>query len=121
MASRAAPFRSTCPGLGLAALALLATGCASVAYADEPTFSIEFNDGKMTPLKLDVPAKTRFKINLTNKGKTPAEFESSELRLEKVLAAGSSSVLVIRTLDPGEYTFFDDFHPEAPRATLVAK
>ncbi|WP_158809261.1 cupredoxin domain-containing protein [Beijerinckia sp. L45] len=93
----------------------------STARADEPSFAIEFNDGTMTPLRIEVPANTRFKINLTNKGKTPAEFESNELRLEKVLAAGSASTLVIRTLDPGEYKFFDDFHPDAPQAVLVAK
>jgi hypothetical protein len=37
-----------------------------------------------------------------------------------VLAPGSKSSLVIRTLDPGEYEFFDDFHPQA-KGTLVAK
>ncbi len=105
---------------GLAALAL-GLGAASAAWADEPTFAITFNDGVMTPLRLEVPANTRFKIDLTNKGHTPAEFESNELRLEKVLAAGSKSTLVIRTLDPGEYKFFDDFHPDAPQAVLVAK
>jgi hypothetical protein len=112
-------LRSACLALGLVALAGILGS--SARAADEPTFAIEFEDGKMTPLRLDVPANTRFKISLTNKGKTPAEFESNELRLEKVLAAGSASTLVIRTLDPGEYKFFDDFHPDAPQAVLVAK
>ena len=109
---------------GLLALGLIVPACmavSSVSAADEPVFAIEFNDGTMTPLRLEVPANTRFRINLTNKGKTPAEFESNELRLEKVLAANSASTLVIRTLDPGEYKFFDDFHPDAPQAVLVAK
>ena len=101
---------------------LIAIGFGAPARAaEEATFSIDFNDGVMTPLRIEVPANTRFKIDLTNKGKTPAEFESAELRLEKVLAAGSKSTLVIRTLDPGEYKFFDDFHPDAPAALLVAK
>jgi hypothetical protein len=75
----------------------------------------------VTPSRLEVPAKRRFKLELHNTGKTPAEFESTELRKEKVLAAGTVSSLIIRTLDPGEYTFFDDFHPGAPAAVLVAK
>jgi hypothetical protein len=29
--------------------------------------------------------------------------------------------MVIRTLDAGEYSFFDDFHPNAAPAVLVAK
>ncbi len=121
MIARRAAARSAALGLGLAILGGGPVGTSVARAADEPTFAIEFNDGVMTPSRIEVPANTRFKINLTNKGKTPAEFESNELRLEKVLAAGSSSTLVIRTLDPGEYKFFDDFHPEAPQAVLVAK
>jgi hypothetical protein len=88
---------------------------------DDPIFRVEFKDGVVTPLRLEVPAKRRFKLELHNLGQTPAEFESRELRKEKVLAPGTSSTLVIRTLDPGEYEFFDDFHLDAPPAVLVAK
>ena len=34
---------------------------------------------------------------------------------------GSDSVMVLRRLDPGEYRFFDDFHPDTPPARLVAR
>jgi hypothetical protein len=88
---------------------------------DDPVFTIEFHDGKVAPVRIEVPANRRFKIELRNSGATPAEFESNELHKEKVLAPGTTSVLVFRTLDPGEYPFFDDFHPDAPKAVLVAK
>jgi len=92
------------------------------AAAEEmPVFSIQFNDGTIAPLRLEVPAGQPFKIELHNTGKTPAEFESTELHLEKVLAAQSSSFIVIRRLGPGEHKFFDDFHPGTPQAVLVAK
>ena len=103
-------------------LALASLAGLQLAKADvTPTFSIEFHDGKVTPTRLEVPANRRLRIELHNTGITPAEFESTQLRVEKVLAAQSTSVLVIRTLDPGQYTFFDDFHPNAPKAVLVAK
>ena len=98
------------------ALLLASIACA----ADDPVFRIEFKDGAVTLRRLEVPAHRRFSLELHNLGETPAEFESRELRKEKVLAAGTSSVLVIRTLDPGEYDFFDDFHPDTPPAVLVA-
>jgi hypothetical protein len=101
--------------------ALLAAAPAASRAEDEPTFRIEFRDGAISPLRIEVPAKTRFRLELVNAGETPAEFESIELRKEKVLAPKSESVMVIRTLDPGEYAFFDDFHPGAPPAVLVAK
>ena len=102
------------------AMALIGTSFDSRAE-DLPLFVIEMNDGAIAPLRLEVPARRPFKIELRNKGTTPAEFESRELRREKVLAAQSTSFIVIRTLDPGEYPFFDDFHPDAPQAVLVAK
>ncbi len=88
---------------------------------DDPVFRIEFNDGAVTPSRLEVPANRRIILDLRNVGQTPAEFESNELRKEKVLAPGANSALVIRTLEPGEYDFFDDFHPGSPAAVLVAK
>jgi hypothetical protein len=92
------------------------------AVAEEmPVFSIQFKDGTIAPLRLEVPAGQPFKIELHNTGNTPAEFESAELHLEKVLAAHSSSFIVIRRLSPGEHNFFDDFHPGTPQAVLVAK
>jgi hypothetical protein len=98
---------------------LLALGKPALA-ADEPTFTIEFKDGTVTPTRVEVPAKTRFRLELKNSGKTAAEFESNELKKEKVLAPGATSSLIIRTLDPGEYMFFDDFHQQA-KGVLVAK
>lgn len=119
--------RDRCAACAAHLLALLAVGAfillgsAGTSRAEDPVFRIEFNDGKVTPQRLEVPANTRFKLELHNIGKTPAEFESRELRKEKVLGPGASSFIVIRRLDPGEYDFFDDFHLDAPPAVLIAK
>ena len=99
----------------------LVSGAASTLAEEEPVFTIEFKDGTIAPERLAVPANRRFQLQLRNNGDTPAEFESSELRKEKVLAPRTTSILVFRTLDPGEYPFFDDFHPDAPKAVLIAK
>ena len=110
---------------GLAAFFAVAMGLAygsAVSRAEEEqVFQIEFKDGVVVPQRLEVPANRPFRLHLINAGETPAEFESNELRKEKVLAPKSASMLVFRTLDPGEYAFFDDFHPDAPKAVLVAK
>ena len=100
---------------------LLACGAAIARAEEEPVFTIEFKDGTVSPQRLEVPANRRFQLQLVNAGDSPAEFESNELRKEKVLAPKTTSILVFRTLDPGEYPFFDDFHPDAPKAVLIAK
>jgi Cupredoxin-like domain len=104
----------------LAAL-FLVSGAANTRAEEEPVFTIEFKDGNIVPERLEVPANRRFQLQLRNSGDTPAEFESNELRKEKVLAPRTTSILVFKTLDPGEYPFFDDFHPDAPKAVLIAK
>ncbi|TBW38034.1 cupredoxin domain-containing protein [Siculibacillus lacustris] len=104
-----------------AAVAIVAVAFGSARAEDEKTYRIEFRDGVITPLRLEVPADTRLRLELANVGTTPAEFESLELRKEKVIAPGSDTVMVIRRLDPGEYPFFDDFHLDMPRAVVVAK
>ena len=92
-----------------------------VALSQEmPVFKIEMRDGTITPSRIEAPANVPFKFEITNTGRTPAEFESLELKREKVLAPGASSSIVFRRVEAGEYEFFDDFHPEA-RAKLVVK
>jgi uncharacterized protein (DUF58 family) len=105
---------------------VLAALCAPFASppgraAEEPVFEIEMKDGVIVPARIEVPAKTRFKIILKNSGQMPAEFESLELRKEVVVTPGGTAAMIIRTLDAGEYKFFDDFQPGAPPALLIAK
>lgn len=91
------------------------------ARAEElPVIKVEMRDGTIVPTVIEVPAGTRFKLEITNTGASPVEFESADLKREKAIAAGSTASIVFRTVDPGSYAVFDDFHPEA-KATLVAK
>jgi Cupredoxin-like domain len=106
----------------LVAVALTAGGAlASVARAEDlPTFALEMIDGKLNPARIEVPAGKRIKIAIRNTGKGAAEFESVELRKEKVLAPGAESFVVIAPLSPGQYKFFDDFHQSA-QGMIIAK
>ena len=108
-------------GLGLA-LCVLAGGFGpvSAASADTPTYTLTFRaDGTFEPTRLEVPAG-RFKIVLVNESSEAVEFESLPLRKEKVLAPGVKSSVVVMGASPGEYPFFDDFHPQA-RGVIVVK
>lgn len=105
----------------LLAAHFLISGAAKTRAGDDPVFTIAFKDGAVSPPRLEVPANRRFQLKLVNDGYTPAEFESNELRKEKILAPRTTSILVFKTIEPGEYPFFDDFHPDAPKAVLIAK
>jgi len=84
-------------------------------------FSIKALGGMLEPAVIEVPADTRFKIEIENEGSDPVEFESTELHIEKVLAGGAKSYVVINGLKPGTYTFFDDFHPNTGKVQIVVK
>jgi hypothetical protein len=113
------------PGLrSLIYLSVVVVGLFSVSSAsgeDDAIFQIHFSNGAIAPAVLEVPANARFKLELHNDGSTPIEFESIPLRKEKVLAPAASSFLVFKSMDVGEYPFFDDFHPEMPPARLIAR
>ncbi|WP_323123417.1 cupredoxin domain-containing protein [Burkholderia alba] len=108
----------TFPKIFALAATLLVAGAAHAV--DLPTFKLEMADGKLTPARIEVPAGQRIKIEIRNTGKGAVEFESVQLRKEKVLAPGSESFVVIAPLSPGEYKFFDDFHQQA-QGVIVAK
>lgn len=85
------------------------------------TFKLEIKDGQFYPLQINVPSGQKIKIAIYNTGKTVVEFESIELRKEKVLAPGAQSFIVIAPLRIGKYKFFDDFHLNMPQGFIVAK
>ena len=104
--------------LGVAALAL----AAPIAGAEDVVkVKIVARDGVFTPPNLEVPAGKRIKIEIANEGRTPMEFESLPLKVEKVLGPGASSSVVINPLKPGEYPFFDDFHPDTSKGRIIAR
>ncbi|TAK86798.1 MAG: cupredoxin domain-containing protein [Betaproteobacteria bacterium] len=105
------------------ALAVLAmtTFALTTSAQDLPTFEIAMKDGRFSPERLEVPTGKRLKLVLKNEGRTPAEFENLSMRVEKVLAPGVTSFVVLHNLRPGEYRFVDEFHPQGGSVTLIAK
>jgi len=91
------------------------------AYAELPSYELSLRDGHFSPALLEVPAGHRFKIILKNIGQGPAEFESTPLRVEKVLSPGVTTFVVIHPLRPGHYPFFDEFNPQLPEGGILAK
>ena len=81
-------------------------------YKKLTTYLVEMKDGNLMPAELVVPAKTKFRILVRNIGSKPAEFESNQLRQEKVLFMGAEINLVITPLDVGTYDYYDDFAPK---------
>ncbi len=102
----------------MAGLMWLAAGAPA---AELPTYSVVVRDGRIEPATLAVPAGVRLRLAVRNGGTGPCEFESLGLRVEKVLAPGAASTLVLPPLRPGTYLFVDEFHPDGAPLTLIAQ
>lgn len=104
----------------LFAAALLLASAGALAQ-ELPTFNLVIRDGHFVPETIEVPANTKFKLQIRNEGPGAEEFESVELRKEKVLAPGASSFLIFQPLKPGSYKFFGEFHPQTAQGRFIAK
>lgn len=105
------------PAAGL----LLAAMLAPVQAQEMPSFNLLIKAGHFIPETLEVPANTKFRLLIKNEGPGAEEFESVELKKEKVLAPGASSFLIFQPLKPGSYKFFGEFHPDTAQGRIVAR
>jgi Cupredoxin-like domain len=101
---------------GLAA-ALLLTPVA--ARADDLTLTLK--DHKFTPAEIKVPANKRVKLTVVNDDPTPEEFESHELRVEKVIPGKSKGIVRIGPLKPGRYPFIGEYHESTAKGVVIAE
>ena len=102
--------------LFLTALVLAGAGGAA---ADPVELSLSGH--KFDPAELTVPANQKFQIKVTNGDEAPAEFESHDLKVEKIVVPGGTVTVTAGPLKPGTYQFFDDYHPDDAKGTVTAK
>ena len=117
-------MRATFIHSALAVVAWLGLGWVVEAHAEQaelPSFHIVARDGRLAPERIEVPAGKRIKLTLKNEGASPVEFENLDLRVEKVLAPGAASFVVVPSLKPGSYKFVDEFHAATGAMLLIAK
>jgi heme/copper-type cytochrome/quinol oxidase subunit 2 len=93
-------------------------GAVAAQAADAVTLTLK--DHHFSPSEVSVPAGERFRIEVENKDATPAEFESADLRVEKIVVPGGKIMVMVGPLKPGTYKFFDDYHPETATGTMTA-
>ena len=93
----------------------------SAARADDPTFELTIRNHRFEPAELQIPANTKVKLIVKNTDTTSEEFDSAELRREKVIAGGQQVVIFLGPLAPGTYNFIGEFHPDTARGRVVAK
>jgi plastocyanin len=100
----------------LVAPALVARGAEAPA---EIPLTIEQN--RFQPDEVKVKAGVPFVLVIANKDGAAEEFESKELRIEKVIPAGKTVRLRMPALKPGTYRFVGEWHEKTANGRIVAE
>ncbi len=103
-------------GFALALLfpaAAFAADATTPATADTKRYVITLKNHEFTPMELTVPASQKFELTVKNDDQQPFEFESSQLKREKIVQPNESIIIKFNELKPGTYKYVDDFNESA--------
>ena|SRR5262245_37063680 len=84
-------------------------------------FTITIKSHRFTPAEIKVPANKRVQLTVVNDDPTPEEFESREMKVEKVIPGKSKGVVRIGPLQPGRYPFFGEFNEATAKGVVIAE
>jgi hypothetical protein len=103
----------------VAILALLAAGSAP-ARAEEHR-ELVIRGHAFEPAELHVPANTAVTLRIRNLDGQAEEFDSTALKIEKVISGAGEGIVRLRPLAPGRYDFVGEYHEKTARGTIVAE
>lgn len=90
------------------------------AQADGP-IALLLTDHKFMPAEIHVKANTPVVIHMTNADATAEEFDSTALKVEKVVAGHGAGDVHIRPLAPGKYPFMGEYHSDTAQGVVIAQ
>jgi plastocyanin len=105
----------------VAVLALLASVDAGARAEDAFTATITIRDHRFEPSEVHVPAGKRILLTVINTDPLSEEFDSSALKVEKVIAGESQGVVHISPLNPGRYDFIGEYHDATAKGQVIAE
>jgi len=102
-------------------LVLTVTVAGAHLAAAESGISVTIKDHKFTPAEIHVPAGKPAVLTIKNEDGSVEEFDSSALKIEKVIAGGGEGSVRLRPLDPGRYPFMGEYHADTAQGVVIAE
>lgn len=87
----------------------------------QSSITLAIKDHVFVPSTIEAPADKKITLHIENKDTTPEEFESHDLKREKVIPAGGKVKVVVGPLKPGTYSFVGEYHESTAKGVLVVK
>jgi len=109
----------------LASLPLMLLGLITVlpgaSSAADDSYTLTIKDHRFEPSQLDLPAGKKLKLLVKNLDPTPEEFESRDLKREKIIPGKGQALIPIGPLKSGSYKFAGEYHEATAQGQIVAK
>ena len=90
------------------------------ALADA-SINVTLKNHKFSPAVITVKANEPSMIVLSNEDDTADEFDSSSLKVEKVVPGHAKGNVRLRALAPGKYPFMGEYHAATAQGMVVAQ
>ncbi len=83
--------------------------------------TLTIKDHRFTPEEIKGPANARVAITVINDDTTAEEFDSTALKVEKVVPGNSKGTVRIGPLKPGRYPFIGEYHEATAKGVVIAE
>jgi hypothetical protein len=100
-----------------AVLLMTLAGCGN----ESPAIPVSLKDHRFSPAEIRVPANQPILLSLTNNDDGAEEFDSTSLKVEKVVPGHQKGNVRIRPLAPGRYPFMGEYHADTAQGVVVAE
>jgi hypothetical protein len=92
------------------------------AIADDPArIDVTIKGHVFSPSEIHVPVGKPTLLIVRNEDAGPEEFDSSALKVEKVIVGGTYATIRLRPLGPGRYPFMGEIHPDTAIGVVISK
>jgi plastocyanin len=105
-----------------AVMAMIGAAPGVAAWADDAApIAVTIKDHKFSPAEIHVPAGKATTLKITNEDPTVEEFDSTALKVEKVIAGGTWGLVHLSPLGPGKYPFMGEYHSDTAQGVVVSE
>jgi plastocyanin len=106
--------------LALPVVLLVLLRALSAANA-QSAVDVTIKDHRFTPSEIHVKAGQAVDLKIKNQDPLAEEFDSTALKIEKVIAGGQEGTVHLRPLDAGRYPFMGEYHSDTAQGIVVAE
>jgi plastocyanin len=102
-------------------LAALGASTATAFAEDAYSTTVTIRDHRFEPAEIHVPAGKRILLTVINTDALSEEFDSTALKVEKVISGKSQGIVRFGPLTPGRYDFIGEYHEDTAKGQVIAQ